>query len=77
MYFYWINANSFVYILFFQLVFFKAVDKGYFHNYYYGDAILYALFTAVIFHAVSYILIMFWRLLLSMCDDRHCLRHIT
>ncbi len=36
-----------------QVLYFKAVRRGWARNYYYGDAVLYALATAVIFHVVS------------------------
>ena len=36
-----------------QLLYFKAVERGWLKSWYYGDVLVYALSTATIFHAVS------------------------
>ncbi len=41
-------------LYFLQLLFFEGVRLGYYRPWYYGDAVLYALGTATIFHAVSH-----------------------
>ena len=38
-----------------QVLYFKAVQKGWAKSYYYGDVILYSLSTALLFHAVSFL----------------------
>jgi hypothetical protein len=36
-----------------EVLIFKAIDRGWLRRYYYGDAVIYCIFTAVLFHAVS------------------------
>jgi len=39
-----------------QMLFFEGVRRGYYRSCYYGDAVLYAVGTAILCHGVSYLL---------------------
>jgi hypothetical protein len=37
-----------------EVLIFKAIDRGWLRRYYYGDAVIYCIFTAVLFHATIF-----------------------